>query len=441
MKILLINPPSEHEIIGNDLETTRKHSGFSPPLGLMYLKSSLKDIHNVFLLDCQASEIDYSMLGKHFLENEYDVIGITCLTLCLVDVKKTIDLIKVFSPKSKILCGGPHPTVYPEETLKIGADCVVIGEGESVIKEALSFEKKIYGPCSKINDLDSIPFPERTGIDKYHSILSSKVTNSMITSRGCPYHCHFCDRPAMGRAFRTRSAINVVDEIEDCISKGIEEINMYDDTFTINKNRVMQICDEIERRKLKFTWDIRARVNTVNLEMLKRLNSVGCVRIRLGVESGVQRILDVLNKEITLEQVRLAFKHAKTAGMETFSYFMIGNPKETRADIETSYSFSKEIHSDYSQFTILCPFPSTKIYSDWLKTHDKDVWREFSLNPTLDFIPPYWDENFTIEELKAMLKKIYKSFYFTPKFIFKKLFEIRNFKNARLLLKAANDLL
>jgi len=203
----------------------------------------------------------------------------------------------------------------------------------------------------------------------------------------------------------------------------------------------MQICDEIEKRKLKFTFDIRARVNTVDLEMLKRLRSVGCIRIRMGVESGSQRILDVLNKQITLEQVRLAFKNAKTAGVETFSYFMIGNPQETRTDIEESYRFSKELKSDYAQFTILCPFPSTKIYSYWLKTHDKDVWREFSINPTPDFIPPHWDENFSIQELRAMLRKIYKSFYFTPKFIFKKLLEIRNFKNAKLLFKAAHDLL
>jgi radical SAM superfamily enzyme YgiQ (UPF0313 family) len=442
LNILLINPPNDNEIIGNDLDTTRKYSGFYPPLGLMYIESILKEQtnHKVKLIDCQAMGITYELLEHHLINNRYDTIGITCLTLCLVDVKKTIDLIKRVSPFSKIICGGPHATIYPYETNSLGADKVVVGEGDNFITDVLRTNGKVFSCHSKIEDLDSIPFPIRDNPKIYYSILSSKITNSMITTRGCPYQCTFCDRPAMGRKYRERSPSNVVDEIEDCILHGIEEINMYDDTFTINRGRVLAICDEIEKRNLKFTWDIRARVNTVDLELLKRLRSVGCIRIRMGVESGVQRILDILKKGITIPQIKSAFKAANEAGMETFSYFMIGNPEETKQDIETSWNLSRELKAKYAQFTIFCPFPSTKIYSDWLNIHDRDIWRDFSLNPTSGFIPPHWDQYFNVEELRTMLKKIYKSYYFTPSFIWSKLKGIKNINNAKLLVKAAFEL-
>ena len=441
LKILLLNPPNENEIIANDALFTREHGGFSPPLGLGYIASYIEKMtpHRTFLLDCQAEEVDYNKLCAVLLCRNYDIIGITCLTLCMVDVKKTIQYIKSIKKDITIICGGPHATIYPEETLRLGVDKVIIGEGERAMVEAISSPSLFYTSIPT-DFLNILPFPARVAKEFYYSILSDRVTTSMITSRGCPYQCVFCDRPTMGKKFRERSAINVTDEIEECLEQGIEEINMYDDTFTINRNRVFEICDEIEKRGLKFTWDIRARVNTVDYEMLKRLRKVGCIRIRMGVESGVQRILDILNKNITLEQAENAFKWAKSVGMETFAYFMIGNPHEQKGDIDETYNFSRRLKADYAQFTILTPFPATKLYSMWLEKHDKDIWKDFATNPTKNFTPPFWDEYFTLQELRDMLSKIYKSYYLQPRVIFNKIKNIRSFTQLKRVIQAGRGL-
>ena len=443
LKILLLNIPNENEIIGNDLELTRKHGGFYPPLGLLYIASYLKETtkHNINILDCQPLAIDYKTLKDYLTAHKYDFIGITCFTLCLVDVKKTIKLIKETQPWCKIICGGPHATIYPQETIALGADKVIVGEGEYIIKEALEKSDKIYRQDCKLNSLDLLPFPLRTNVESYYSILSSNLTSSMITSRGCPFNCNFCGRIVMGKKFRTRSANNTVDEMEECLRLGIKEINIYDDTFTVNKERVMAICDEIEKRNLRFEWDIRARVDTVDYEMLKRCRRAGCIRIRMGVESGVQRILDILNKQITLEQVERAYKWAHDLGMQSFSYFMIGNPEETKEDIWQTYKFAKKIAANFAQFTILCPFPLTKIYYMWLEKHDRDVWKEFSLNPNINFAPPIWDTILSKEELVKMLSKIYKAYYFHPKRIWDKVRGVRSLAQLKRYINAGRDLL
>lgn len=441
LKILLLNPPNENEIIANDAKFTREHGGFSPPLGLGYIASYLEKMtpHRIYFLDCQAEEVNYDKLCAILLCRHYDIIGITCLTLCLYDVKKTIQLIKSIKKDTLIIAGGPHATIYPEETLKLGADKVVIGEGERAMIDAISSPDTYFTQIAT-DYLNILPFPARVARELYYSILSDRVTTSMITSRGCPYQCNFCDRPAMGKRFRERSAVNVADEIEECLEQGIEEINMYDDTFTINRNRVFEICDEIEKRGLKFSWDIRARVNTVDYEMLKRLRKVGCIRIRMGVESGTQKVLDILNKNITLEQAENAFKWAKSAGMETFAYFMIGNPTERKEDIDETYSFSRRLKADYAQFTILTPFPATKLYTDWLAKHDTDIWEDFATNPKRDFTPPFWDEYFTLSELRDMLSKIYKAYYLQPRVLFNKIKNIRSFTQLKRCIQAGRGL-
>jgi radical SAM superfamily enzyme YgiQ (UPF0313 family) len=221
-----------------------------------------------------------------------------------------------------------------------------------------------------IGDLDSMPFPARDLVPykKYTSLLAtSSVVTTMFTSRGCPYKCSFCDRPHLGSVFRYRSAEDVVAEMEECIRMGIGEILIYDDTFTVNRQRVMDICNLILKKRLKFRWDIRARVNTVDFEMLKLLKKAGCERIHYGVESGNQGILNILKKGITLEQVRKAFRMTKKVGISTLGYFMIGSPSETRETIMQTINFAIEIGADFAHFTITTPFPGTELYRDALK--------------------------------------------------------------------------
>ncbi len=282
-----------------------------------------------------------------------------------------------------------------------------------------------------IKDLDSLPYPARQLVpyQKYSSLMAkrSPITTT-FTSRGCPYKCLFCDRPHLGKVFRERSAVNVVDEMQQCYDMGIKEFLVYDDTFTVNRQRVFDVCDEIIKRKLDIGLDIRARVDTVDKDMLKKLRQANCERIHYGVEAGANHILKVLSKGITIEAVKDVFKMTKDIGIATLAYFMIGSPTETAGDIKQTVKLAKSLKPDYVHITIFTPFPATDAYRMGLEQGiiKRDYWLEFAKNPQPDFNPPYWNENFTREQLQELLIKAYKEFYTRPSYIFKSLISLKS---------------
>jgi radical SAM superfamily enzyme YgiQ (UPF0313 family) len=284
-----------------------------------------------------------------------------------------------------------------------------------------------------IKDLDKLPFPARhlSPYKRYNSLLSKReISTTIFTSRGCPYQCSFCDRPHLGKQFRARSFTSVVDELEECTQMGIYDFLFYDDTFTVNKQRVIDICNEIIKRKLDISWDIRARVDTINEQILNSLKMAGCQGIHYGVEAGSEKILKVLNKCITIKEAKDVFELTRKYRIPILAYFMIGNPTETIDDIYTTFKVAKMLNSDYVHLTILTPFPGTKIYLDGLRNGiiKRDYWKEFAGNPTPDFVPPHWDEMFTRDELNNLLVKGYKSFYLRPSYIFKRVRRLSSFE-------------
>jgi radical SAM superfamily enzyme YgiQ (UPF0313 family) len=373
------------------------------------------------------------------------------MTMTLIDVMKTVEIVKKINSNTRVVLGGPHVHLFPEETINLkNVDYLVLGEGEEAFKELLdhidenSNLRKVPGLVFKdkekvintgirpsIKDLDNLPFPARHLVPyrQYTSLLSKgDVATTMFTSRGCPYKCSFCDRPHLGKVFRARSARNVVDELEDCTNMGIREFLVYDDTFTVNKKRVIDICNEIVRRGLDIGWDIRTRVDTINEEVLVHLKKAGCQGIHYGVEAGTEKILTVLKKGITIEKVTEVFDLTRKYKIPILAYFMIGNPTETRDDILTTFKVTRDLNPDFVHMTILTPFPGTKIYLDGLKSGiiKKDYWREFALNPTPDFTPPHWDEHFSREELSELLVQGYKSFYIRTSYILKRIVSVRS---------------
>lgn len=454
MKVLLINPPSENELLGNNPSIIEEERGYNPPLGILYIAAYLEKYTDfkVEVLDTQAEEISYNRLKDIIRTKAPDVVGITAMTFTLIDVIKVIHLAKSIHPDTKIVLGGPHVHIYPEETISItGVDFLVLGEGEITFRELVenindttrlrNTPGLVFKDDGKIvntgtrplnEDLDSLPFPARhmTPIHKYSSLMAKRTPiTTMFTSRGCPYRCTFCDRPHLGKSFRARSALNVVDEMEECIKLGIREFLIYDDTFTIDRQRVIDVCDEIKRRRLHIGWDIRARVNNIDKDLLKKLKEANCERIHYGVESGNPEILKILNKGITVDRVRTTFKETKEAGISVLAYFMIGCPKETRKEIMETIAFARELKPDFVHITIFTPFPATEIYMTGLRDGiiKNDFWREFAKNPTKDFQPRCWEENFTREELQELIVYAYKSFYTRPSYILKRLTHIRSF--------------
>lgn len=465
MKVLLIYPPNLNMITTNVPSVVNEESGCYPPLGLMYVAGAIEErtSHKVEIIDCVAGRYTYGQLEQRIKENVPDVVGIQAITFTLVDVIKVSKLIKKINASIKTVVGGPHANLYPYETIAFPeVDFVLLGEGEGNIAEFLralesnkNFEDVpglIYKQDGQtftanrsnlpIGDLDSLPMPARHLLDvqRYYSVLAKgKRFTTMMTSRGCPYKCTFCDRPHLGKKFRCRSAKNVVDEMEECCKNfGIDEFFLYDDTFTVDKNRVLMICKQIKERKLKILWDIRSRVDIMDDEMLRVLGQAGCIRIHYGVESGNEDILRHIKKGITLPQVRNVFKNTRKYRIQTLAYFMIGLPGESEREIHQTIDFAKSLDADFVHFAVTTPYPGTELYRLALKSglYKIDYWEEFAANPSKDFVPKLWEENLSRDELVSLMMRAYKDFYGRPDYILKQLVKIRGLPEFKRKIKA-----
>ena len=443
MKLVFINPPNTYELIGNDPVVIKDQQGIYPPLGILYMAAYLQNTnrYDVRVIDAQAENLTHEEVADKVAEMRPDLVGIMAMTFTLIDCKLVVQEVRK-RVKTTIVVGGPHTAIYPEECFSkegLNADYVVVGEGECTMDRLAQdicqgkARDRIYRQTAFIEDLDALPFAARelTPIEDYYSVLAQDTpTTTMFTSRGCPFSCSFCDRPALGKGFRPQGPMRVVDEMEYCERKlHIKEIFFYDDTFSVSMKRVMKICDEYKKRKLTIKWDVRTRVNVVNEELLKNMKSAGCERIHFGVESGVPRIIREIQKGITMEQVDKAFDMCQRLNIKTLAYFMMGNPTETFDDVKETLRVAHRIKPDFMQMTILSPFPATQVYLRAMQEGviKGDPWRDYSKTIHDDFRPPLWDLIYSRNELESQLRWFYKNFYLQPGFIWERLMEVRNF--------------
>jgi radical SAM superfamily enzyme YgiQ (UPF0313 family) len=469
VKLLLLYPP-EQNLIDTELPKVLEQGiGIVPPLGLLYIAASVQHHTNwdVEVIDSLAEKLDYAQIEERIRASQPDAVGVTVMTHILIDCLKVADIAKKVDSNIRVIFGGPHVHLYPEESIAFDCvDYVVVGEGEYTIVELLKSWNKpceLQGICGlyfkaegravtanplhkAIEDLDSVIHPARQLLKSglyFSSMSRHPMLTTMITSRGCPYKCVFCDRPNLGKRFRARSSEDVADEMEECVKLGIREIVLYDDTFTIDRNRVFSVCREIERRGIRISWSIRARVDRIDLDMLKALKSAGCERINYGVESGSDKVLKNLHKGITKEQAVGAFGLTKKVGIQTVAYFMFGCPGETRDQMSETMEFAKQLNPDYCHFTILVPFPGTPLYAEGTTsgalTHD--YWREFAQNPTSDFKPELWIEQVSRRELEDVLMQAYKEFYMRPSYLFRSLIQLRSLGEFKRKLQAGLHML
>ncbi|MCK5014797.1 MAG: cobalamin-dependent protein [Candidatus Omnitrophica bacterium] len=471
MKVLLINPPVD-SIIKTELpEFVRSETGIFPPLGLMYIAAYLKKYnpgHEIYILDTIAENMDYQKIGRFILDFSPDIVGITAHTHNLADICSLISIIKEINPEIRIVLGGPHVNIFPQETIRMdGVDYVIKGEAEMTFSELLQClsnngdlnkvegiifkrdDQIICTPSYRMaNNLDAYPFPDRRALnsDRYRYALSKssgKVT-TMITSRGCPFHCAFCSTPK--GSYRIRSAENIVDEIEDCLRLNIHEIHFVDDSFGCNRDHLWSLCHEIKRRNLDVRWGIRARADTLKKDQIFQLKDSGCVRINIGVETSSDEGMKMLQKGVTIDQVKNVFRWTKEANMITSAYFMIGCPHEkTKHDVERVIDFAIELDPDYAMFNILTLYSGTELYQKAVQEGivKKDCWHQFVSSPSRDFQMPFWEEGLSRDELLALLRKAYRRFYLRPKVIRRSIKNAGGFKkiirNSRLGIKILMD--
>lgn len=421
MKIALIHPHYREGIPGK-----------FPSLGLGYIAATLEDNGcEVDYIDVDALNLTNDDLKLHLFKHTFDVVGITCNSTTFREAKKTAKIVRESIPDTFIVIGGPHLNIYPKETVQNPEfDAGIYGEGEYTMLELVkTFESRgnlhdirglihkedgkiiVNPPRRLIRDLDVLPFPARHLMpnDEYNNSITKKYPfTTLITSRGCPFKCFYC-QPVHGEMFRARSPDNVVDEIEDCINKfGIQEIQIYDDTFTLKPKRVNAICDEIINRRLNIILDCRTRIDLVTKALLTKMKSAGCERIRYGIESGDQQMLNIMKKGVTLDQVATVFEWTREAGIETYAYFMIGSPGETLEKIQKTIDFAEKLKSNNTRFSITTAYPGTEMYNAALNKgyFTRDVWRDYTLG--LIDAPPnpmFETEEYTQKDLEAIIKK------------------------------------
>ncbi len=353
-----------------------------PPLGLGYLAASLKKNGiSVDLVDCTFQR-ENEAIAK-IRQTEPRIIGF----YSMFSMKnKTFEMASRLRQDCELLIvGGPLPTYDPEGFLK-HFDVVAIGEGEDTVVEiasALDNKDSFVGirgiayndgrvtrisePRPAITSLDQMPFPARELFDhdsykKYYLSRFGYTITSMITSRGCPFACDFCSRPIFGSYFVTRSRSNIVDEMESLHSLGYERVWFADDCFTLDKKRLVTICDEIIQRDLELEWECLSRVDTIGSAVASKMKKAGCVRVFFGLESGNNRVLNLMNKGSTVEKGKTAVLAAKDAGLRVGAFFIVGYPGENDDTVLDTVRFASSLPLDYLSFTLPYPIPGTPLH-------------------------------------------------------------------------------
>ena len=376
--ITLVNPPQT---------TGAPNSGFIP-LGIGYLAAVLEEEgYAVDVIDCQVQQLNARNLESELARLQPDVIGVTSTTLTFKSAIEIVQTVKKACPNSLTIMGGPHVTVLDEQTLneQPEVDIIVRGEGERTLLEladrvsksnmkdldevvGITFRKNghiVQTPDRPfIQNIDDLPYPAFKHFDVSKYRIFGKTYLPVITSRGCPFQCTFCLASKMcGRGFRARSPKNVVDELEFLRDTyGADAFSFYDDTFTFDMKRARDICKEMKTRKVDLQWDCRTRVDRISKEDLAVLRDANCQLIHFGVESGSQKMLNLMKKGTTIEQNARAIKWAKDAGISVAISVVVGYPGETPELMQETLDFMYKTRPDYVYMCVAIPYPGTEMY-------------------------------------------------------------------------------
>lgn len=456
--VLLINPPW---VIGEDKNFWKQVGSCWPNLGLAYIAAVLeKEGHKVSYLDCSAEHYtvgDLPAVLKHY--KRPDFIGLTATTPLVNNALAIARIAKEQFEGVKVVIGGVHPSVLPEEVMANNwVDFVVFDEGEETMKELIGGRQpaNILGLVYKknnqifknptrplIQDLDKIPPPafHLLPMEKYYPAVGSyKRLPAMIlfATRGCPGRCTFCYRTFRG-IVRRRSANNIIEEIKILQRDyGVKEVAFYDDTFTLFKDVVREFCRIILDEKIDLTWSCFTRVDYVDRELLTAMKRAGCHLILFGVESADEQILKNINKRISLRQVEEVIHLARSIGIETRASFMIGNQGETEETIKKSIDFAIKLDPDEVHFNIATPYPGTEFFN-WAQNNQylKSLnWDDYNMSNAVFEMP-----GLTRDKMRYYYKLAHRKFYFRPKIILRRLWRIRNLAQLKQELKGGSFLL
>ena len=464
MKILFLNLPYKFNISRASRWPEKTKSGtLYYPYWLAYCVGVCqREGHDCKLVDCitKAYTTEDTIEEVKSFAPDYIMAEITTPT-CAYDYE-VINAIKAAYPSAKILIGGTHATILPEEVLRAceGIDYILRQEYDYTVGEIIETDEisKVRGVSYRVNDegedisslndydlsqgyevrhtedreplddLDSLPYVSKVyqeflNFDDYAYAFAQKPMIQIVSSRGCPNQCNFCSYPSTmgGRIYRTRSVEDLADEFEYILKEipEIKEIFIEDDTFTVDQNRVIDFCDEIIKRDLKPVWSCNTRVD-LKFETMKKMKEAGCRLLVCGYESGNQEVLNQIKKGITLEQSKAFAENARKLDIKVFGCFMIGLTGDNLDTIQETYKFAQSVYPDMCFFQQSVPFPGTGFYkwakeNGYLITEDYSKWlnEDGYLNCLVDY--PYADHK-EIEKLRDdLMSKYYFSFAYIVK--------------------------
>jgi anaerobic magnesium-protoporphyrin IX monomethyl ester cyclase len=451
-RIALVSPPYTAEALVGQTASMKFVLNVIPPLGLAYLAAVLEQHgYDVRIFDCSVG-ISLPQLMAHLKEYQPDVVGITSTTPAFPDARRTAESVRQVLPQAAIVLGGAHVSAVPEALSHDCFDVGVIAEGEQTMLELVQQiegdglsdltgiaglalrrdgEVELTEPRGYIKDLDTIPPPARHLLPPLSAYSPTPASYRrlplavLMTSRGCPYQCTFCDRKVFGNLTRGHSPERVVAEVEEALHRyGAREIRFFDDTFTYNKKRVLEICELFRKKGLRFPWTCLTRVGAVTKELLQTMKDAGCWQVLYGLESGDPGVLASLKKGHTVEQNEQAVRWAQEVGLGVRGDFIVGTPAETKESLERTLQFTKHLKLDYAHFNKFVPFAGTELYEELVEQgYEFDV---SDLPTILDHqATPYVPPSMTADEFHAFLDRANREFYLRPSHIVRRLLRTR----------------
>lgn len=432
MKILLVKPISDIHVV-------------SPPLSLAYLASSLKKENaEIRILDCLLKKYSYLDFKKYLQKYNPDVVGFTAFTLEFSSALKMAGIAKSLNPDVKIVFGGPHVSNFPQALNSKEIDFIFISEAEQAFPVFISELKNkkpdfskipclgwkknnkiIFNKIKVIENLDNLPYPDFDLMDfmAYPKLYLSKKHPSapILTSRGCPFNCTFCSAGRIsGKKFRARTPENIIEEIKILKKKyHIKEFQIWDDNFTLDKERAKKFCDLLVKANLNLVWwcPNGVRLETLDKELILKMKKSGCYAIAFGIESGSEKIQKDMKKNLDFKHLREIVEFSHKIGLRTQGFFIIGYPTETKQDIEKTIALATSLPLDRASISLFQPLFGSEIYYE-LEKQGK-IPKNYSIEKCDYSKPSLALPGLSLEEIKKLQRKALLAFYLRPRVFFR----------------------
>lgn len=453
MRIALVFNPFSYKLHEENLRVVQKYFGLFPPLSLAWVAAIAERAgHEVRIVDARTEGLDREATLARLQDFEPQLLGFMMTTYMF---RETLDWLRWLKERLQVptVVGGYNLRVYPEASLSHSEIDFGVLESALVTFPRLLEEMEGAGRWETVPGLvwrdhgrvrvnpapaeggrfEDYPFPARHLLPNHlyeEFPTERKNFTVMVTSKGCPRACGFCE--AGRTAYDPRRAETVLDEIESCVEEfAVREIDIFDYEFCLMGDRVKAICQGILDRKLDVTWACRARIDHVNDELLALMHRAGCRRIYYGIESGVQEILDRINKGITIEQVERTISATRRLGMKSLGFFLVGAPGETRESFEQTLDFARGLDLDYVQFSKCTAKPLTPLLARLVEETGEDYWERYIRGEVdEEALPRPWTE-LSNGEIDALAHRAYLRFHARFGFLLRSTLAVRSFSEFR----------